>query len=108
MSSLFLTEDDVLKLIDMPTSISVVEEAFRQLSLGGAHNIPRSRAKAEGILLHSMSAGANYLGAVGWKAYTSTRDSLRFHVAIYDAITGRMRALIEGDHLGRLRTGAAT
>ena len=106
--ALFLSEADVTRLLDMPTAIEVVEEAFRQLAAGQAHNVPRSRAQAKGIVLHTMSASANYLGYVGWKAYTTTRDAFRFHIGLYDHTTGQLTALIEADHLGRLRTGATT
>jgi alanine dehydrogenase len=108
MACLFLSEQDVAELIDMPRSIEVVEEAFRQLAAGHVHNVPRSRAPAPGILLHSMSASATYLGLVGWKNYTTTRAGMLFHVAAYSIETGEMQILIEANLLGQLRTGAAT
>lgn len=108
MPCLFLTEQDVVELIDMPRSIEVVEEAFRQMAIGQVHNVPRSRAKAPGILLHSMSASATYLGLVGWKNYTTTRRGMLFHVAAYSIESGEMQILIEANLLGQLRTGAAT
>ena len=67
MPVLYLTEDDVEQLLDMRTAIEVVEEMFRQLADGKAMNVPRVRAKAPGIVLHSMCAAAEYLGLVGWK-----------------------------------------
>ena len=90
MPCLFLTEQDVADLIDMPRSIEVVEEAFRQLAGGQVHNVPRARAKAPGVLLHSMSASATYLGLIGWKNYTTTSNGMLFHVAGYDIETGEM------------------
>ena len=108
MPAIYLTEDDVRDLIDMETSIEVVEEAFRQLAADNAKNVPRSRAAGKGILLHTMSAAAEYLGLVGWKAYTTTRDGARFHVAAYDSSSGEMLALISANYLGQLRTGAAS
>jgi alanine dehydrogenase len=107
MSVTFLTETDVDRLLDIRTSIEVCAEAFRQLSDGKADNIPRSRAQAPGIILHSMSAAAAYLGMVGWKSYSTTRKGARFHVGLYDE-SGSMIALIEADKLGQLRTGATT
>ncbi len=108
MPALYFTEDDVRELMDMPASIQVVEEVFRQLGQGNVHNIPRARASAPGIVLHTMSAAAEYLGLVGWKAYTTTKAGARFHVAAYEAETGKMVALIEANYLGQLRTGAAS
>jgi ornithine cyclodeaminase/alanine dehydrogenase-like protein (mu-crystallin family) len=108
MSVRYLSEQDVRQLMDMPASISVVEEAFRQLAAGSAQNVPRARAFGSGVALHTMSAAADYLNLVGWKAYTTTRQSARFHVAVYRADSGAMAGLIEADYLGRLRTGAAS
>jgi ornithine cyclodeaminase/alanine dehydrogenase-like protein (mu-crystallin family) len=108
MSCLFLTEQDVSELIDMPRSIEIVEEAFRQMAAGRVHNVPRTRAQGPGIILHSMSASAEYLGLIGWKNYTTTRRGMLFHVAAYDIESGEMQILIEANLLGQLRTGAAT
>lgn len=108
MPAIFLREADVRELMDMEASIAVVEETFRHLADGTAVNVPRTRAAAPGIMLHSMSASAEYLGLVGWKNYTTTRQGARFHVAAYDAESGEMRAIIEADFLGQLRTGAAS
>ena len=88
MPVLYLTEHDVEQLLDMRTAIETVEEAFRQLADGKAMNVPRVRAKAPGIVLHSMSAAAEYLGLVGWKNYTTTQNGAQFLVGLYDAQTG--------------------
>ena len=108
MPALYLTEDDVREVMDMETSIDVVEQAFRRLAAGEAENVPRRRAFAPGIVLHTMSASAEYLGLIGWKNYTTCRRGARFHVAVYDVQTGEMTSLIEADYLGQLRTGAAS
>ncbi len=108
MTALYLTEADVRELLDMDIAIEVVEEAFRQLGQGGATNVPRARAHAPGITLHTMSAVAAYLGYGGWKAYTTTAQGARFHVGLYSTKSGELTALIEADYLGQLRTGAAS
>jgi len=107
MTAIYLTEGDVERLLTMPLALEVCEEAFRRLASGEAENIPRARVQAPGVMLHSMSAAAGYLGLVGWKNYTTTRQAARFHVGLYDA-SGTMVALIEADKLGQLRTGATT
>lgn len=108
MAVLHLREADVEQLLDMQTVVKTVEESFRQLAAGNAHNVPRSRTHAPGIILHSMSAAADYLGLVGWKQYTTTKSNARFHVGLYDQTTGKLVALIEADRLGQMRTGAVT
>lgn len=108
MAALYLTETDVRDLLDMEIAIEVIEEAFRQLADGGAVNVPRVRARGRGICLHNMSAAADYLGVVGWKAYTTTKSGARFLTGLYSSATGEPLALIEADYLGQLRTGAAS
>ncbi len=108
MPALYLSERDVDDLLDMRTAIDIVEEAFRQLAGNKAMNVPRVRARAPGIVLHSMCAAAEYLGLVGWKCYSTTRSGARFLVGLYDAVSGELVALIEADRLGQLRTGATT
>ena len=107
VSVLYLSEAEVDQLIEMPAALEVVEEAFVQLSAGKATNVPRNRARAPGIVLHSMSAAAEYLGRAGWKQYTTTRSGARFLVGLY-AASGELEALIEADRLGQYRTGAVT
>ena len=90
MPALFLTESEVSALLDMPTAIACVEGAFGQLAAGAVHNVPRQRAVAPGIVLHSMSVAAEYLGLVGWKCYTTTRGGAKFLVGIYDQQSGEL------------------
>jgi alanine dehydrogenase len=108
MPALYLTETDVRELLDMEIAVDVVEEAFRQMALGGATNVPRSRAHAGAFYLHTMSAVAEYLGVAGWKAYTTSARGARFHVGLYSVKSGELLAVIEADYLGQLRTGAAS
>lgn len=108
MTTLYLTEADVGHLLDIRTAIDVVEDAFRHWAAGQVENVPRHRAAAPGVVLHTMSASAAYAGFVGWKCYATTRRSALFHVGLYDAETGQLAALIEADFLGQLRTGATT
>lgn len=108
MPALYLTENDVATLVDMPLALASLEAMFAAFARGEAENIPRARSKAPGIILHSMSAAAGYLGVVGWKNYTTTRAGAKFLVGLYSADSGELVALIEADRLGQFRTGAAT
>ena len=108
MSVLYLTEADVDRLVDMRAAVDVVTEAFRRLAAGEADNVPRARAQAPGIVLHTMSAAAGYLGLVGWKCYTTTKQGAQFHLGLYSQHSGKLVALIEANRLGQLRTGAVT
>lgn len=106
--ALYLREADVEQLVDMPLAIEVMHAAFLALAHGEADNVPRVRAKAPGVVLHSLNAAAEYLGLVGWKQYVTTREGARFWVGLHDATDGRMLALLEANRLGQMRTGAVT
>lgn len=105
---LFLTEADVERLLDMPMSLDVVEAAHRELSLGQACDVPRQRTRLPQTALHILQGALPSLDAIGYKAYTSNRSGVRFLVHLFSATTGRLRAVIEADRLGMLRTGAAS
>jgi len=108
MAALYLSEADVRELLDMEIALTAVEGAFQHLANGRAQNVPRARVRGERIMLHSMSASADYLGMVGWKCYTTTPRGSRFLVGLYSSHSGELLALIEADYLGQLRTGAAS
>lgn len=104
---LHLSEDDVARLLDMPTAIEAVTGAMRHWAAGQADNQPRRRVSASGVMLHTMSAGDSALGVVGCKIYTTTRQGARFQFHLYGA-TGELTAVIDADRLGQIRTGAAS
>lgn len=105
---LFLTEDDVARLLTMAEALEAVEEAFRQHGQGSAVNRPRARVRVPQGILHVMAAGLPREGVLGFKAYTAFGGTVRFHVHLYSAEDGRLLAILEADRLGRIRTGAAS
>lgn len=62
MSVLYLGEDEVRDLIDMEESIEILEQVFANLGTGTTQNASRVRVQGEGVMLHTMSAAADYLG----------------------------------------------
>src|SRR5688572_18740736 len=108
MGVLYLRETDVVRLIDMRLAIDLVEESFRRLAAGEAANVPRVRAIAPSMVLHTMSAAATYERVSGWKAYSTTRQGAQFLMGLYDQESGALLALVEANALGQLRTGATT
>jgi len=106
--TLFFTEDDVRELLPMDDAIAAVDEALRLLHDGRAVNRPRSRVRAEKLLLHVMSAGSATLGYVGLKSYTTGPSGARFYFLLFDAGSGELVSLMEADRLGQIRTGAAS
>jgi ornithine cyclodeaminase/alanine dehydrogenase-like protein (mu-crystallin family) len=108
MSVLYLTEDDVRQLLTMDVALPAVESAFRKLALDEAENLPRQRCQTDQVMLHVLPAAAKTLGALGYKAYTTSRAGAKFHVTLFDPKVGGMTALLQADYLGQMRTGAAS
>jgi ornithine cyclodeaminase/alanine dehydrogenase-like protein (mu-crystallin family) len=104
----FFTEDDVLRLLSMPEAIEALRAAFLDYRNGKAFNQPRRRLfLPTGAVLHSMAgAWGAYLGT---KIYTThPRHAANFTFLLYDAATAKPLAQFEANHLGQLRTGAAS
>jgi len=108
VSVLYLTEADVRRLLTVPAAIPAVEAAFRKLALDEAENVPRQRCQTDRVMLHVLPAAAKTLDAIGFKAYTTTAQTARFHLFLYDGRGGHLTAIIEADYLGQVRTGAAS
>src|SRR5271165_2894222 len=106
---LYLTEQDVLDLLPMNECIKMMRLAFEELAQGKAQNQPRRRLilPETGSVLHSMAgAFGKYFGTKFYS--TNAKFGAHFLFALYDARTGTPLALMEANHLGQIRTGAAS
>ncbi len=106
--TLLLTEKDVRAVITMPMALEAVEEAFKGLADGTARNLPRRRLMMPGGALNLMSSAVGSRKVFGSKDYATFGGPVDFLIPLYSLETGRLLALIEGDWLGRYRTGAAS
>jgi alanine dehydrogenase len=102
------SEDDVRRLLPMRECIEALRSAFREYAAGQAVNQPRRRLYLDtGSVLHAL-AGANskYFGT---KIYSSNpKHGANFFLLLFDAATARPLAQFDANHLGQIRTGAAT
>ncbi|HET6268360.1 MAG TPA: ornithine cyclodeaminase family protein [Acidobacteriota bacterium] len=100
----FVTEEQVQKALPVRKCIEVLRDAFSREFI----NIPRYRLKSPNSLLHVMSASIPSLGIIGLKAYATTKSNASFVVLLFNEQTAELRAVLEADHLGQIRTGAAS
>jgi ornithine cyclodeaminase/alanine dehydrogenase len=105
--TLMLRETDVTQVVDMDAVIGAVEDAMRELGEGIAQNVPRRRAFAPGGLLNVMFATYPGGRCTGVKAYSVAVGGARFLVSIF-GLDGSLQALVEAEHMGAYRTGAAS
>lgn len=106
--ALFLSESDVKRLLTVAMALEGVESAHRDLALGQAMDTPRARSRLPQTVLHILQGALPAQGVIGYKAYTTNRSGNRFLVHLFDAASGRLRAVIEADYMGMIRTGAAS
>lgn len=106
--ALFLAENDVKFVLTVEMAMEAVESAHRDLALGVAQDTPRQRSRLPQTALHILQGALPAQGIIGYKAYTSNRSGNRFLLHLFDAASGRLRAVIESDYLGMIRTGAAS
>jgi alanine dehydrogenase len=105
---LYISEKEVLACLPMSKAIELVEHAFHQLADGTAVNHPRRRViLPTGAVLHYMAAGTPE--CFGLKAYSAhAKTGAHFEVLLYRSADALPLATLEANHLGQIRTGAAT
>ncbi|MGL4461447.1 MAG: ornithine cyclodeaminase family protein [Planctomycetia bacterium] len=108
MPALFLREDEIERLLTMQMAIDAVERIFHDLADGAAENIPRRRARSESAMLHLMGAASRRPARLVSKQYSTQPRGASFLVHLWHGGTGELLAVMEGDRLGALRTGAAS
>lgn len=106
--AVFLSENDVKQVCTVALAMDGVESAHRDLSLGLAIDTPRARSRLPQTVLHMLQGALPAQGVIGYKAYTTNRSGNRFLVHLFDAATGQLKAIIESDYLGMVRTGAVS
>jgi len=105
---LHLTEADVTALLDPAGAFASVEESLLRLAGGKVVELPRQRLAAGDGIVAAMIAADPELGLASVKTYAWTPAGSGFVLVLYDLESGDVRAVIEADVLGRLRTAAAS
>ncbi len=117
--ALVLREDDVRTLLTMPEAIRVLEGMFRRQAAGDIRNAPGAHvlfpdgsgmtntlaAYVSGRAGDPTAAGPGYTGV---KTFAFAGGTLHFLVLLSSVEDGRLLAIMEGDVLGQMRTGAAS
>ena len=100
---IYLNEKDVAELLDMPTAIKALRDAFAVRARGEGNVIPRTRWEFGERRLNVMGGGLASPRRFAVKCYGSSA----FHVLLYSEQDGLL-AIIEANVLGQIRTGAAS
>ncbi|AYH45248.1 ornithine cyclodeaminase family protein [Azoarcus sp. DN11] len=105
--AIYLKEDEVASVLDMPLALEAVEQVMGAHGRGETVDYPRQRVRLPSTMTHLLQGGVPGLNLTGLKVYTSAGPKLRFWVHLFDATTGDPVAVLEADRLGMMRTGAA-
>lgn len=104
-----ISEQQVLDLLSMSECVQRMRDCFASFGRGEALNVPRRRLfLPTGTVMHQL-AGA-WGGYLGTKIYATNvkKGAMYFHVLLYNAENAEPLALVEANHLGQIRTGAAS
>ena len=105
--ALLLREAHVEQLLSMKTTLELIERVHREYSTGNAIDVPRERTRLPKAALHILQGAVPSANIFGYKAYTSSREGVRFLVYGFDAERGNLDVVVEANRLGMMRTGAA-
>ena len=112
---LLLSEADVSRSLSMADAVQVVEQAFAAHATGGHVVMPRISADVPGGggAFRVMSAIVPELGVFGLKTLTGypgrrLPGETYFAVLLFSCEDGALRAIVAGNRLTGIRTGAAT
>jgi len=106
---LFITEQQVRENLPMSAAVGIMRETFDALRQKTAQNQTRRRLHLpSGTVLHSLAG--SYGKYLGTKVYATNprHGAAYFYFLLFDAETARPLALFDANHLGQIRTGAAS
>ena len=100
---LWITEADVVGLMDLGEAIGALESALRAEAKGDAQNMSKTLMQYGKSNLHAI--GARLDGLVGTKTWAHTEGGTCPLLLLWDAKNGALVAVIEAFALGNMRTG---
>ena len=101
--AIWITEAEVVQLMDLKEAIAALEAALREEARGEAQNMTKTLLQYGKNNLHAIGAKLGQL--VGTKTWTHTQGGTCPLLLLWSAEDGSLVAVIEAFALGNLRTG---
>jgi ornithine cyclodeaminase len=101
--AIWITEADVVQLMDLKEAIAALEAALREEASGEAQNMTKTLLQYGKNNLHAIGAKLGKL--VGTKTWTHTQGGTCPLLLLWSAEDGSLVAVIEAFAMGNLRTG---
>ncbi len=106
---IWLTESDVVSLLDMGEAIAALEKGLSLEAAGTAQNLVKTHALWNGgSTLHAIGGVFENEGFACTKTWVNTRLGSSSMLLLFDSRDGTLKAMIEATALGQLRTGGIT
>jgi alanine dehydrogenase len=107
--ALWISESDVVSMMDMGEAISALEAGLRAEAKGHAQNMIKTHVEWNaGATLHAVGAVFPERGYAGTKTWPHTKNGATPLLVLFDCNSGQLKAIIEAFALGQLRTAAAS
>src|SRR3954452_12405361 len=101
VAPVWLTEADVVQLLDLPQAIDALEAGLRIQAAGGATNMAKTHLGwGQGSTLHALGAAFAEADVVATKTWAHTEGGATPLLVLWDASTGSLLAVIEAFALG--------
>ncbi|HEV2687742.1 MAG TPA: ornithine cyclodeaminase family protein [Bryobacteraceae bacterium] len=106
---LWISEQDVVGMMDMAEAIEALEKGLLAESRGEASNMVKTHVEfGKGSTLHAIGAVFPEAGFCGTKTWAHTERGATPLLILLDSNTGELKAIIEAFALGQMRTAGAS
>src|SRR5262245_43694316 len=107
-SPLWISEADVVAMLDIGDAMTALEKGLADEARGQAKNMVKSHVAWGDATLHAIGAVFANEGFAGTKTWAHTSGGATPLLLLFDSNNGSLRAIIEAFALGQLRTAAAS
>jgi alanine dehydrogenase len=108
--AIFITSQDVCKLLEIEDYIVIMEMAYTQFGNGGSNMLPRIQVDSgqRSSFMKILPASLSETGMAGIHVYTGGRGDFLKSIYLYDLQSGNLEAVIESDRIAWLVPGAVS
>jgi len=107
-SPIWISEADVVAMMDIGEAIAALEKGLLTEARGDAKNMVKTHVAWDGATLHAIGAAFATEGFAGTKTWAHTAGGATPLLILFDSENGSLKAIIEAFALGQLRTAAAS
>src|SRR5437667_12404658 len=108
-SPLWISEADVVAMMDVGEAIVALEKGLRTEAGGEAKNMVKTHVSwGDSSTLHAIGAVFTKEQFAGTKTWAHTKGGATPLLILFDSETGRLKAIIEAFAVGQLRTASAS